>query len=77
MFGNFLFSLKKRSANLLVERIYLIVALITFVLASASNELLPKRKVPIKTGSQRSRRLLSMFSMVLKRVRLSVISVGQ
>ena len=73
----FCFHWKSGSSNLLVERIYSIVALITFVVASASNELLPKRKVSIKTGSQRSRRLLSMFSMVLKRVRLSVISVGQ
>ena len=65
------------SSNLLVEKIYSIVALRTFVLASVSNELLPKRRVLIKTGSQRSRRLLSMFSIVLRRVRLSVIYVGQ
>ena len=44
----------------------------TFVLASLSNELLPK-SVLIKTGSQRSRRLLLMFSIVLRRVRLSII----
>ena len=31
----------------------------------------------IFTGSQRSRRLLSMFTRVLRRVRLSVIYVGQ
>ena len=42
-----------------------------------SNELLPKRRVFIKTGSERSRRLLSIFSMVLRRVHLSVIYVGQ
>ena len=45
------------SSNLLVEKIYSIVALRTFVLASLSNEILPKRRVLIKTGSQRSRRL--------------------
>ena len=49
----------------------------TFVLVFVSNELLPKRRVLIKTGSQRSRRLLSVFSMVLRRARLSVIYVGQ
>ena len=65
------------SSNLLVEKIYSIVALRTFVLASVSNELLPKRRVLIKTGSQRSRRLLSMFTRVLRRVRLSIIYVGQ
>ena len=65
------------SSNLLVEKIYSIVALRTFVLASVSNELLPKRRVLIKTGSQRSRRLLSVFSMVLRRVLLSVTYVGQ
>ena len=42
-----------------------------------SNELLPKRRVFTKTGSERSRRLLSIFSMVLRRVHLSVIYVGQ
>ena len=57
--------------------IYEIVALRTFVLVSVSNELLPKRRVFIKTGSQRSRRLLSMFTRVLRRVRLSIIYVGQ
>ena len=73
----FSFHLNSGSSNLLVERIYLIVALRTFVLACLSNELLPKRIVLIKTGSQKSRRLLSMFSMVLTRVRLSVIYLGQ
>ena len=65
------------SSNLLEERIYSIVALRTFVLASVSNELLPERRVLIKIGSQRSRRLLSMIFMVLRRVRLSVIYVQQ
>ena len=73
----FCFHWKSGSSNLLVERIYSIVALRTFVLASVSNELLPKRRVLIKTGSQRSRRLLSMFTRVLRRVRLSIIYVGQ
>ena len=73
----FCFQWKSGSSNLLVERIYSIVALRTFVLAYVSNELLPKRSVLIKTGSQRSRKLLSMFVMVLRRVRLSVIYVGQ
>ena len=77
MFEDFLFSLKSGSSNLLVERIHSVAALRTFVLASASNELLPKTRVLIKTGSQRSRRFLSMFSMVLRRVRLSVIYVVQ
>ena len=72
----FCFHWKSGSSNLLVKRIYSIVALRTFVLASVSNELLPKR-VLIKTGSQRSRRLLSMFTRVLRRVRLSIIYVGQ
>ena len=45
----------------------------TFVLVFVSHELLPKRRVFIKTGSQRYMRLLSIFSMVLRRVRLSVI----
>ena len=49
----------------------------TFVLAFVSNELLPKRRVLIKTGSQKCRRLLSMFFMVLRRVCLSVIYMGQ
>ena len=35
-------------------------------------KLLPKRRVFIKTGLQRSRRLLSIFSIKLRRVRLSV-----
>ena len=57
---------------MLVDRTYSIVALRTFVLAFASNELLPKRRIFIKTGLQRSRRLLSIFPMMLKRVRLLV-----
>ena len=56
--------------------IYEIVALRTFVLVSVSNELLPKSRLLIKTGSQRSKKLLSMFSVVLRRVRLSIIYVG-
>ena len=36
-----------------------------------------QRRVFIKTGSQRSMRLLSMFSVVFRRVRFSVIYVGQ
>ena len=55
--------------------IYEIVALRTFVLVSVSNELLPKSRLLIKTGSQRSRKLLLMFSVVLRRVRLSIIYV--
>ena len=77
LFEIFCFHWKSVSSNLLVERLYSIVALRTFVLASVSNELLPKRRVLIKTGSQRSRRLLSMFSIVLRRVRLSIIYMGQ
>ena len=50
----------------------IIVAFRKSVLASVSNELKPKRRVLIKTGSQRFRRLLSMFTRVLRRVRLSV-----
>ena len=73
----FCFHWKSGSSNLLVERIYSIVALRTFLLASVSNELLPKRRVFIKTGSQRSTRLLSMLTRVLRRVRLSIIYVGQ
>ena len=65
----FCFHWKSGSSNFLVERIYSIVALRTFVLASVSNELI--------SGSQRSRRLWSMFSIVLRRVRLSIIYVGQ
>ena len=65
------------SSNLLVQIIYSRVALGTFVLASVSNELLPKRRVLIITGLQRCRRLLSMFSTVLRRVCLSVIYMGQ
>ena len=56
---------------------YSIVALRTFVLAFVSDELLPKRRVLIKTGSQGRRKLLSMFFMVLRRVCLSVIYMGQ
>ena len=37
---------------MLVDRTYSIVALRTFVLAFASNELLPKRRIFIKTGLQ-------------------------
>ena len=44
---------------------------------SVSNEWLSKRRVLIKTGSQRSRRLLSVFTRVLRRVRLSILYVGQ
>ena len=73
----FCFPWKSGSLNLLVKRIYSMVALRTFVLASVSNELLPKRRVLIKTGSQRSRRLLSVLTRVLRRVRLSIIYVGQ
>ena len=73
----FYFYWKNGSSNILVERIYSIAALRTFVLASVSNELQPKRCVLVKTGSQRSRRLLSMFTIVLRRIRLSVIYVGQ
>ena len=55
------FHWKSGSSYLLVGRLYSIVALRTFVLAFVSNELLPKRRVFIKTGSQRSRRSLSIF----------------
>ena len=71
------FHWKTSSSNLLVDRTYSIVALRSFVLAFVSNTLLPKGRVFIKTGSQRSRRLLLMFSMVLRRVHLSVIYMGQ
>ena len=47
----------------------------TFVLAFESNELLPKRRFFIKTGSKRSKKLLSILSMVLRRVRLSVVAI--
>ena len=47
----------------------------TFVLAFESNELLPKQRFFIKTGSKRSKRLLSILSMVLRRERLSVVDV--
>ena len=73
----FYFHWKSGSSNLLVETIYSIVALRTFVLALVSNELLRKGRVLIRTGSQRSWRLLSMFFMVLRRVCLSVIYMGQ
>ena len=49
----------------------------TFVLALVSSELLPKRRVLIKTSSQWYRRLLSVFSMVLMRLRLSAVYMGQ
>ena len=71
------FHWKSGSSNLLVEITYSIVALRTFVLAFVSNELLPKRRVLIKTGSQRCRKLLSMFFMMLRRVCCSVIYMGQ
>ena len=64
---------RKDSSNLLVDRTYSIVALRTFVLALVSNELLPKRRVFIKTGSQRSRRLLLIFPMVLRNTSFSNI----
>ena len=73
----FCFHWKSGSSNLLVERTYSKVALRTFVLASGSTELLPKRTVFIGTSSQRSSRLLSMFSMALRRVHLSVVYMGQ
>ena len=76
-FKIFCFYWKSGSSNVLVERIYSIVALRTFVLVSVSNDLLLKRRVLIKTGSQRSRRLLPMFTRVLRRVRPSIIYVGQ
>ena len=60
-----------------MERTYSIVALRTFVLGFASNELLPKGRVFIKTGSERLRRWFSIFSMVLRKVRLSLLYVGQ
>ena len=44
-----------------MDRTYSIVVSRTFVLAFVSNELLPKRIVFIKTGSERSRRLVSIF----------------
>ena len=56
--------------------IHSVVALRTFVLAFVLNELLPKRRALIKTGSQKCRRLLSMFFMVLRRVCLSVICMA-
>ena len=71
----FCFPWKNDSSNLLVERIYSIAAFRTFVLVFVSIELLPKRRVLIKTGSQRSTRLLSVFTRVLRRVRLSITYV--
>ena len=44
-----------------MDRTYSIVVSRTFVLAFVSNELLPKRIVFIKTDSERSRRLVSIF----------------
>ena len=73
----FCFHWKSGSSNLLIERIYSIVALRTFVLASVSKELQPKRRILIKTGSHRCRRFLSMFTRALRRVRLSIIYVVQ
>ena len=57
---------KSGSSNLLVDITYSIVVLRTFLLAFLSNKLLPKRRVFIKTGAEKSRRLLSIFFMVLK-----------
>ena len=68
---------KSGFSNLLVNRTYAIVALKIFVLAFVSNELLPKRRVFMKIVSDGSRRLLSIFSVVLSRVRLSVIYLRQ
>ena len=76
-FSAFCFHWKSGSSNLLVEIIYSIVALRTFVLAFVSNEFLPKSRVLIKTGSQRCRILLLMFFMLLRRVGLSVIYMEQ
>ena len=77
MLENFQLSLKKWFINLSAEVIYSAVALRTLVLAFASSELLPKRRVLIKIGSQRCRRLSSMFFMVLRRICLSVICMGR
>ena len=44
-----------------MDRTYSIAVSRTFVLAFVSNELLPKRIIFIKTGSERSSRLLSIF----------------
>ena len=77
LFENFLFHWKSDSLNLSVERVDSIVASRTFVLASVSNELQPKRRVLIKIGSQRFRKLLSIFTRVLRRVRISIIYMGQ
>ena len=48
----FCFHRKSCSSNLLVEIIYSIVALKTFVLAFVSNELPPKRRVRIKIKNE-------------------------
>ena len=69
---------KSGSSNLLVDTTYSIVALRTFVLAFLSNELQPKRRVFIKTGSQK--RLLSIFSTwkkFLMLVRKNLISSNE
>ena len=76
-FSAFCFHWKSGSSNLLVEIIYSIVALRTFVLAFVSNEFLPKSRVLIKTGSQRCKIFLLMFFMLLRRVGLSVIYMEQ
>ena len=55
---------KSGSSNLLIDRTYSIVALRTFVLAFVLNELLSKRTVFIRTGSERSRRLFLIFDMM-------------
>ena len=60
-----------------IYRTYSIVALRAFVLAFLSIELMPKRIVFIKTDSEKSRRLLLIFSAVLRRALPSVIYVGQ
>ena len=57
---------KSGSSNLLVDITYSIVVLRTFLLAFLSNKLLPKRRVFMKIVSDGSRRLLSIFFMVLK-----------
>ena len=66
LFGNFLFSLKKRFIK-------------SFSRKNIFNSCIENIciSICIKTGSQRSRRLLSMFTRVLRRVRLSIIYVGQ
>ena len=65
---------KRGSLNISVDSTtHSILALRTFVSAFVSNELLPKTRVFIKTGSERSRRLLSIFSVVLRSTSLSNI----